>query len=176
LAVSLATFSAASLTAFAADRTINAYVPIATTGQLLQSGTNHVSFVGVSTGMMIIETEHGLVNAGNASCTISQGMNSDTLETTGSGRCSILGSQGNHIYGQYNCTGKIGFGCKGQFSVDGGTGEFAGGKGSGTMIVRSMVAEAAFANSTAQAGASVDGIVLLKNLKIQGAASNASGN
>ncbi len=126
--------------------------------------------------MLIIETEQGLVNAGNASCTISLGMNSDKLETTGTGRCSILGSQGNHIYGQYNCTGKIGYGCKGQFTVDGGTGEFAGGKGSGTMIIRSMVAEAAFSNSTAQAAASVDGIVLLKNLNIHGVASSAAGD
>ena len=166
IAAAIALSSLAAGNAGAEERTINAFSPIATTGQLLQTGSNLASFAGISTGIMIIESPQGLANAGNVSCTVSLEISTSENETIGVGRCTVVGTEGNRLYGGYTCTGTIGFGCKGEFTIDAGTGEFADAKGTGEFMIRSLVAETAFARTPTELAGAADGIAIWQDLKI----------
>lgn len=166
LVIALVIGGMASAAARAEERTMTAFSPITTTGQLLQTGSNLASFAGIATGIMIVESDRGLANAGNVSCTINLEMSSADDGTNGVGRCSVIGSEGNRLYGAYTCTGILGFGCKGEFTIDGGTGEFADAKGSGEFLIRSLVAETAFSIAPTELNGAADGIAMWQGIKL----------
>ena len=144
---------------------LNAYAPISTTGQFLETGPGVISYVGLTTGIMFFETDAGVMNSGNLSCTIAMDVETSSSDALASGQCRILGTQGKVLFGRYECTGSLGLGCDGSFSVTGGSDEFEGASGGGKFLMRTLIAENMSLPNQGIAGGT-NGIAVWQDLEI----------
>ncbi len=71
-------------------------------------------------------------------CPIVQDIDGTDGSTSASGNCVIVTSTEDSVFAELNCRGIAGL-CRGEFTLTGGTGRFAGISGSGKMMVRSPV-------------------------------------
>lgn len=176
LAVAAAACAVSPTASVAAESLVNAYAPLTTTGTITKTSPTRISFSGSAGGLIVFESEQGLVSGGNIACTISLDMESADGTSSGSGKCSISGNQGQNLFGAFTCTGRIGYGCKGTFTVEGGTQEFKGAGGTGAFSYRSQVTEAAFSSTPLAMSTGSDGIAVWRDLKITYSAPPAASN
>ena len=86
------------------------------------------------------------------------------MSTSASGDCVIVATTEDSVFAQITCEGKAGL-CRGEFKLTGGTGRFAGIKGSGKMTVRSPVHTLAVDLSRGSALHIAAGILQIPQLK-----------
>ena len=91
--------------------------------------------IGIWDGMLFIDDGTGALDAAALTCPGTVEANLNTGERTGTGRCIITGASGDRVYAKWTCQGDL-QGCKGPFTITGGTGEFHGISGTSTMVVR----------------------------------------
>jgi hypothetical protein len=124
--------------AHAADgETIDAFLAWSGKGHTYEIGVNRTIFVGALVGPVYVETEYGLVPSGSASCPVMVDIDTSTAAQSAEGHCLIENVDGDRVYADVSCTGVFRIGCDGTITLTGGTGQFEGVTGSGTMTVRS---------------------------------------
>ena len=125
-------------TAHAATNTISAVIPWQGQGQIYPVDIGKLRFLGALEGIMYVETAEGAMNEAFVRCPIVQDINAADQTTSTSGNCVITASPEDTVFARISCDGIAGL-CKGQFTLTGGTGRFAGVSGSGKMTVRSPI-------------------------------------
>ncbi|MDZ4735126.1 MAG: hypothetical protein SGJ07_02150 [Rhodospirillaceae bacterium] len=124
--------------AHAADgETIDAFLAWSGKGHTYEVGVDRTVFVGALVGPIYVDTEHGLVPSGGASCPVMVDINTSTAEQSAEGHCLIENVDGDRVYADISCTGVFRIGCEGTITLTGGTGIFEGVTGTGAVIVRS---------------------------------------
>ncbi len=139
LLIGAALLAVAGNVASAEEKTINAYATWEGRGQIYPTGVDHATFVGAFNGVMFVEDESDLINAGNIICPGILQLNLDDGSQIGRGQCTISNAEGARVFAEWNCAGTHLVGCDGKFKLTAGTGEFSGITGEGDFILRSGV-------------------------------------
>ena len=132
---------AVATNALAEEGTINAYSPWEGSGQIYPTGPNQATFVGAFRGVMFVEKDDGLVNAGNIICPTVLTIDLEDGSQVGHGRCTMSNTDGARVFVEWRCSGTHLRGCDGDFTLTGGTGDFEGITGGGQLLARSAVHE-----------------------------------
>jgi len=106
-------------------------------GDVLRTGPNEATFIGVLTGRFDVDTDQGPVDAGDLTCPMVLIINFDENTQKGNGRCTLATQGDNRIFMNMSCDGVPLVGCAGESVVTGGTGQFANATGGGHFVVRS---------------------------------------
>lgn len=122
-------------TGFAEQTTVQAMAPWKGEGFAFPIGNDRVYMIAVFTGMMFIEDGQGALHAGSLACPSTVEANLTTMTKSGKGHCIISNTEGERVYAEFSCTGDL-EGCRGPFTITGGTGRFTGITGEGEMISR----------------------------------------
>ena len=128
----------ASVSVHAQERkTINAFSVWKATGQTFITGEKMGTLIGVLRGLLFIETEQGPQRAGAMVCPLTITINVETGEQEGTGKCIITAKDGPMLFADVACRGFHLVGCKGDFTLRGGTERFRGIIGGGPVTFRS---------------------------------------
>lgn len=133
VAIPLAWASGAS----AADQEpINAFAFWQGQGQIVEIGDQRVALIGAFGGPFYVETPEGPVESGMITCPTLMQIDIRTGRQAGSGSCMFTAHDGARAYGDWDCAGVHMVGCKGIFTLRGGTDRLAGISGSANMLFR----------------------------------------
>lgn len=128
--------------ASAEEGTVKALAPWHGQGQIFHIGPTKVIFMGAFSGIMYVETGDKALDALLMQCPGSQEISLDDYTTIASGYCSFEHAGGDRVFAKWHCAGEVG-GCEGNMTLTGGTGEFEGITGSGSMRVRTVLSDMA---------------------------------
>jgi hypothetical protein len=116
-------------------------------GQIYPTGPSEATFVGTLSGIIYVSADDGSEDAGLITCPGTITVNTEDGSQSGAGKCVIVGSDGERVFGAFDCSGVLGEGCNGEFTLTGGTGSKEGISGGGPIRLR-----AAFVRLTAEPG------------------------
>jgi hypothetical protein len=99
------------------------------TAEAVQTRTDRITVIGTFSSMLLISRGSGRIASGRMLCptVLRIGMADGSLH--GSGSCAYTASDGARAFGDWNCSGVRGQGCRGEFTLSGGTARLAGVKG-----------------------------------------------
>lgn len=101
-------------------------------------GQDQAYLVGVYSGTFFVDDGKGALHAASIVCPATAEGDLKSVTKTGQGRCILTDEEGNRVYARFTCKGDL-EGCRGPFTVVGGTGKFDGITGEGEMISRILV-------------------------------------
>jgi hypothetical protein len=101
-------------------------------------GPDQAYLVGVYSGTMYVEDGASELHAASVVCPATAEGDLKSMTKTGQGRCVLTDEEGDRIYARFNCKGDL-EGCRGPFTLHGGTGKFEGITGEGEMISRIQI-------------------------------------
>jgi len=119
--------------AFAEQKEVKAMAPWEGEGFAFPIGNDRVYMVAVFTGIMFVEDGQGALHAGSLVCPATVEADMKAMTKSGKGHCIISNTEGERVYAEFSCTGDL-EGCRGPFTITGGTGKFTGITGEGEMI------------------------------------------
>ena len=120
---------------WAEQATIRATSPWEGDGYVFPIGNDRVYMVAVFTGTIFVEDAKGALHTGSIVCPATVEGDLNTMTKKGKGHCIITNDDGDRVYAEYTCQGDM-EGCRGPFTLTGGTGRFKGITGEGEMISR----------------------------------------
>lgn len=121
----------------AEENTIQAFASWQGQGTLVPMGSNFAVMVAALRGVVYIQTEHGPQRAGTIICPAVAEVSLADGAQTGNGRCAWTANDGDRVFAEWTCKGRHLIGCKGDYTLTGGTGRFEGVTGGGPMVLRS---------------------------------------
>ena len=130
--------AASGIPAMAEEGTVKAMAPWKGRSFAFPTGPDEAYVVGVYTGTLFVENGKGALHAASIVCPATAEGDMKNMTKTGNGRCIITDEEGNRIYGRFTCKGDL-EGCRGPFTITGGTGKFTGITGEGEMISQIQV-------------------------------------
>jgi len=122
----------------ARQETLEVTMPWDGQGTIYHVGIDKRLFMGAFEGVMYIETNEGELDAAFADCPAVMHIDVTTKATSSSGYCMISVSEGETVFAEWHCKGKVGV-CKGTFKLTGGTGGLEGITGSSEIKIRSVM-------------------------------------
>ncbi len=149
------------------EQTVDAFSVWEAHGQMYKTGNNRGTFVGSLEGLMFVQTPEGPINAGTIVCPAMLEVNLEDGSQTGEGRCVITGDKGVQVFASWTCAGYHLLGCKGEFTLNGGTGKFAKVTGGGPFMVRTMNLEVLFSADESSTEEAAGGIAYWKGLRYE---------
>ena len=90
-------------------------------------------------GVVYIQTDNGPLRAGTIICPATADVSLVDSTQVGEGQCAWEANDGDHVFAEWTCKGIHLIGCKGEFTITGGTGRFEGVTGGGPMVLRSEI-------------------------------------
>jgi hypothetical protein len=154
---------AAGSSAFAEKKSLKAVMPWEGDGKVYQIGPETMLFLGAFEGIIYVETSEGKLDEGFVRCPGSQTIDVKTGKTSGEGHCMITPSAGDIVYATWSCKGEVG-GCKGDFKLTGGSGQYKGISGSSKLLVRSAINTLVVGLSSGSVVREATGIAILPEL------------
>jgi hypothetical protein len=124
--------------AVAEQKEVKAMAPWEGEGFAFPIGDDRVYMTAVFTGIMFVEDGQGALHAGSLVCPATVEADLKTATKSGKGHCIISNTEGERVYAEFSCTGDL-EGCRGPFTITGGTGKFSGITGEGEMISKIQV-------------------------------------
>jgi len=97
-------------------------------------------FAGAFSGIMFVETKPSTLDTAKIVCPGMVEVNLNDGTQTGEGRCIITTPNNESVYAMWNCTGEYLAGCRGTFTLLGGTGKFERITGKSEFQIRSDIA------------------------------------
>jgi len=146
-----------------AEKSLKAIMPFEGEGTVYQIAPETMLFLGDFEGIIYVETAEGKLDEGFVRCPGSQTINMKTGKTSGEGYCMITPSAGDVVYATWSCRGEVG-GCKGNFRLTSGTGQYEGIKGSSKLVVRSALNTLIVGMSSGSVIREATGIAILPEL------------
>ncbi len=134
----------------AEETTIEAFATWQGEGTLVPMGPNPAVLVASLNGVVYIQTDHGPLRSGTIICPAVAEISLDDGKQTAKGRCAWTTSDGDKVFADWICEGRHLIGCKGDFTLTGGTGRFEGVTGGGPVVLRSEIGNIA-ADASGQA-------------------------
>ena len=123
----------AGLSASAEEGTVKAVAPWQGQGYAFPIGEDRVYMVAVFSGTIFVDDGKGPLHSGSIVCPATMEGDLNTMTKTGQGHCILTNVDGDRAFAHFTCTGDP-EGCRGPFTLDGGTGRFAGITGEGEMV------------------------------------------
>jgi hypothetical protein len=123
----------ASLSASAEEGGVKAIAPWKGQGYAFPIGNDRVYMVAVFSGTIFVDDGKGPLHAGSIVCPATMEGDLNTMTKTGQGHCILTNEDGDRVFAHFTCTGDP-EGCRGPFTLDGGTGRFEGITGEGEMV------------------------------------------
>ena len=136
LAVSLSAAALLPPAARGAEETISAFSVWQGKGPVLQTGEKQATFLGVFTGDVYVETDHGPLATGTMACPAVVEIDLSDGGQNATAHCTFQAEDGSSLYAGLTCSGIHTLGCDGDFVITGGTGRFAGISGGGPSTIR----------------------------------------
>ena len=146
-----------------AEKSLKAIMPFEGEGTVYQIAPETMLFLGAFEGIIYAETAEGKLDEGFIRCHGSQTIDMKTGKTSGEGYCMITPSAGDVVYATWSCRGEVG-GCKGDFKLTSGTGQYEGISGSSKLVVRSALNTLVVGMSSGSAIREATGIAILPEL------------
>ena len=147
----------------AEQKSLKAMMPWEGEGNVYQISPDTMLFLGAFEGIIYAETSEGKLDEGFVRCPGSQKINLKSGETEAEGYCMITPSAGEVVYASWSCRGEVG-GCRGDFILTGGTGQYEGVTGSSKLLVRSAINTLVVGMSSGSAIREATGIAVLPEL------------
>ncbi len=122
----------------AEKKSLKAMMPWQGEGSVYQIAPDTMLFLGAYEGIIYTETSEGKLDEGFVRCPASQKINIKSGKTEGEGYCMITPSAGDVVYATWSCQGEV-EGCRGDFKLTGGTGQYEGVTGSSKLMVRTAI-------------------------------------
>ena len=135
--------------AAAEERTIEAFSVWRAQGQIFKTGENNGTFVGALRGRFFVITPEGPLEAGTIVCPGTLEIDLADASQSGQGPCVIVGEGDARAFATWTCSGYHLVGCRGDFTLTGGAGKFAGVTGGGPFVIRSSIHRLAATSSHA---------------------------
>jgi hypothetical protein len=126
---------------YAEEATIKATAAWQMQGHFFQVRDQQALFIGAFSGTMLAEPKQGGLDVAKMLCPGMMEVNLNDGAQSAEGRCIMTTRSGDRVYATWNCTGVHLAGCKGTFTLVGGTGKFKDITGSGDFQIRSEVVE-----------------------------------
>lgn len=127
-------------------------------------GQDQVYLVGVYSGTFFVDDGKGALHAASIVCPATAEGDLKSMTKAGQGRCILTDEEGNRVYAKFTCKGDL-EGCRGPFTIVGGTGKFDGITGEGEMISRILVRQITTATGFQNAEQAGEGIATWSSLK-----------
>lgn len=134
----LATTASVDAIARAEEETVKAVATWKSRSFAFPVGQDQVYLVGVYSGTFYVDDGKGALHAASIVCPATAEGDLKSMTKTGQGRCILTDEDGNRVYARFTCKGDL-EGCRGPFTIVGGTGKFDGITGDGEMISRILV-------------------------------------
>ena len=150
----------------AEKNSLTATIPYEGEGRVFQVAPDTMLFMGDFEGIMYVETAEGELDQAFVRCPAIQKVNLKTKASSGYGYCVIAVSEGNTVYAEWTCEGDPS-GCRGEFTLTAGTGEFDGIKGSSKLLVRSPLHALLADMATGSVVTTEAGLVVLPKLSYE---------
>ena len=114
----------------AEERTVIAKMVWQGSGTAVLVGEKTAMMVAVIEGEIFVDGGEGELHTARVICPLTATIGYD-LSQTARGRCLITGLDGDRVYARFTCKGEHFKGCRGQFTLVGGSGKFKGIQGGG---------------------------------------------
>ena len=163
--VSLATVLVATV-AQAEEATVEAFSVYRSEGELARTGPDSATFAGTASGLFFVQTSEGPGRPSTIACPVSIEVDLETGAQTGQGKCTIETRDGESVFADWTCNGYHLVGCRGDFTLTGGTGRYEGVSGGGKMTVRSDLHELAVASASTVSRTS-QGVIWWEKLRVE---------
>ena len=154
-----------------AEQALKAIIPWDGEGRVFLIDTDTMLFLGAFEGIMYIETSEGKLDEAFVMCPGTQRLDLSTKATRGSGHCMITVSGGDTVFAEWSCSGEVG-GCKGDFKLTGGSGQFKDIVGASKLVVRSPLNVLAGDMASGSTVRVASGVAILPELKYTLSAKN----
>ena len=150
----------------AREETLEITMPWDGQGTIYFIGIDKRLFMGAFEGIMYIKTDKGELDAAFADCPAVMHIDVKSKATSASGYCMISPSEGNSVFAEWSCEGKVGV-CKGKFTLTGGTGELEGITGSSEIKIRSVMGPLLLGMADGSTLRAASGLAVLPKLTYQ---------
>lgn len=120
---------------------ISAFSTIQSHGSIIPAGDGGYRIVGTVTGPFFIDSGQGPIDAGDLTCVADLKGNPTKGLLDGNGSCVLTAGDGAQLFADFTCSGVPFVGCKGDFTVNGGSGRLEGYTGGGAMTLRTSATE-----------------------------------
>ena len=148
----------------AEDQTVRAFSAFQGEGQVMRTGPQEATYIGLLSGRFYIDTAQGPVDAGSMTCPVVVHINLKDSTQQGSGQCIFTGREGNLAYMNLTCTGVPLVGCGGDSTLTGGVGRFAKVTGGGQFMIRSNLDDLTAKPDATTVKAKTSGIIFWREL------------
>src|SRR5262245_17021829 len=108
----------------AEDAAVRAVAAWSGQGWFFPASPEEALFIGLLRGILFVEDSRGALNDARMVCPVKLQMHRVTGAQTGEGRCVLTNRDQHQVFAQFTCAGAYGVGCKGRFTLTGGTGSF----------------------------------------------------
>ena len=117
-------------------------------GFFFEIGERRALVMGALEGALYVESGADALDGARMICPSSFTIDPLAQSFTAEGYCTIARGEEHKIYGRWTCTGVVTKGCRGRFTITGGTGRFAGVSGESEIAVRTSLTDATAAKGT----------------------------
>jgi hypothetical protein len=132
--------TAGMLSVHAEEGTVKATASWQGQGRFFKVRDKQALFAGAFSGIMFVETKPNTLDAAKIVCPGIVEVNLNDGTQSGEGRCIITTPNHESVYAMWNCAGEYLAGCKGTFTLLGGTGKFERITGKSDFLIRSDIA------------------------------------
>jgi len=129
--------------AAAEEATARVVGPVRLYGLFFEVGEHIAQFMGALHGTVFVESGATALDGWAIVCPASFQIAGATPTFSAEGQCALAKEDAHKIYARWTCAGTMLQGCRGRFTVTGGTGRFAQVSGESDVIVRSTLVEIA---------------------------------
>ncbi len=149
----------------AEETTVEAFAAWQGEGTLIPVGPESAVLVATLKGVVYIQSDKGPLRAGTIICPATADVSLVDGTQVGEGQCAWEADDGDNVFAEWTCKGIHLIGCKGEFTLTGGTGRFEGVTGGGPMVLRSEIGTIAAEASGQAIERTATGILIWPALK-----------
>ena len=110
-------------------------------GYFFEIGERQALVMGALQGAIYVESGADTLDGARLVCPITFTLDPLAQSFNADGYCAIARGEEHKIYGRWTCAGVIAKGCRGRFTITGGTGRFAGATGESEILVRTNLTD-----------------------------------
>lgn len=136
-------------------------------GRIFRTSKDQGIFWGALTGVLFVQSGDGALHAARLVCPATLDVDLTTGRQAGEGRCIITAASGDRVLARWNCAGVHSAGCRGRFTLTGGTGRFQGVTGESEFVVQSALVGIAASRDENTAAEGAVGLAVWPSLRLR---------
>ncbi len=154
----------------AEEATVSLVSPVTGRGFYFETGVNRGQFLGALNGLVYVQSGSEALDGARIVCPVSFAFDSLSTNFTAEGSCALGHGDDDKVFAKWSCAGTLAKGCRGRFTVTGGTGRFRGITGESEAVMRTSMVEFADIPKEQRAGIGVvrsigEGLIFLPGFR-----------